>query len=109
MSDFAIWSTVVVIGLITFLLRLSFIQLQDRVRLPALVQRALRYVPPAVLAALVVPALVRPEGIIDLSLDNVRLIAGILAAIAAWWSGNVLVTMAVGMGMLWVLLGLGAG
>lgn len=107
MSEIMLWSVVVVIGVITFLQRLSFIQLQDRVRLPALLQRALRYVPAAVLAALVVPALVRPEGFIDLSLGNERLIAGVLAAAVAWWSGNVLLTMAVGMGMLWLLLGLG--
>lgn len=107
MSEFMIWAVVIVIGVITFLLRLSFIQLQDRVRLPTMLQRALRYVPAAVLAALVVPALVRPEGFIDLSLGNERLIAGVLAAAVAWWSGNVLLTMAVGMGVLWLLLGLG--
>lgn len=103
MSPWQVWIIVLLIGLCTFLLRLSFIQLQDRVRLPALLQRALRYVPAAVLAALVVPALLRPEGIIDVSLGNERLWAGALAATAAWWSGNVLLTMAVGIGGLWLL------
>jgi branched-subunit amino acid transport protein len=107
MSDISLWVTIAIIGGATFLLRLSLIQLQDRVRLPTRWQQALRYVPAAVLAALVVPALIRPEGFIDLSWGNERLIAGALAAAVAWWSGNVLLTMAVGMGTLWLLLRLG--
>lgn len=107
MSQTSLWVTIVIIGIITFLLRLSFIQLHDRVRIPTRLQQALRYVPAAVLAALVVPALIRPDGVIDLSWGNERLIAGVLAAAVAWWSGNVLLTMAVGMGTLWLLIGFG--
>ena len=103
MSGVQVWTIILLIGLCTFLLRLSFIQLRDRIRLPGLLQQALRYVPAAVLAALVVPALLRPEGAIELSPGNERLVAGALAALVAWWSGNVLLTMAVGMGGLWLL------
>ncbi|MDX1606679.1 MAG: AzlD domain-containing protein [Candidatus Competibacterales bacterium] len=103
MSSLQVWMILLLIGLCTFLLRLSFIQLQDRVHLPVPLQRALRYVPPAMLAALVVPALLRPEGMVDLSLGNERLVAGILAAAVAWLSGNVSFAMMVGMGGLWLL------
>ncbi|SCY31669.1 AzlD domain-containing protein [Thiohalorhabdus denitrificans] len=48
-------------GLGTFLFRLSFIHLSDRLALPGVVRRGLRYVPAAVLAALVAPAVLRPE------------------------------------------------
>ena len=103
MSDTTLWLTILGAGLCTWLLRLSFIELWQWMSVPPLLDRALRYVPPAVLAALVVPALVRSGGAIDLSPDNLRLMAGIVAAVVAWFSRNVLLTLAVGMGVLWLL------
>lgn len=103
MSDTTLWLTILGAGLCTWLLRLSFIELWQWISVPPLLDRALRYVPPAVLAALVVPALVRSGGAIDLSPDNLRLVAGIAAAAVAWFSRSVLLTLATGMGMLWFL------
>ena len=103
MSDTTLWLTILGAGLCTWLLRLSFIELWHWMRIPRLLNRALRYVPPAVLAALVVPALARSGGSIDLSPDNLRLVAGIVAAVVAWFSRSVLLTLAAGMGMLWLL------
>ena len=101
MSDF--WLLVLALALTSFIPRASFILLFARWPVPAPLQRALRYVPAAVLAALVVPALVRSGGAVDLSPDNLRLVAGILAAVAAWFTRNVLLTLGVGMGALWTL------
>lgn len=103
MSAAVIWLTVAGIGLGTYLLRLSFIALWQKLRVPELMNRALEYVPSAVLAALVLPALLRPEGFIDPAIDNLRLVAGVLAAAVAWYSRSVLLTLATGMGMLWLL------
>lgn len=103
MNDTTLWLTILGAGLCTWLLRLSFIELWQWMSVPPLVNRALRYVPPAVLAALVVPALVRSGGAVDLSPDNLRLVAGIVAAVVAWFSRSVLATLAAGMGMLWLL------
>jgi len=103
MSDMALWLTIAAAGACTWLLRLSFIEAWQWMSVPRWLDRALRYVPPAVLAALVVPALVRSGGTIDLSPDNLRLLAGIAAAAVAWYSRNVLLTLATGMGMLWLL------
>lgn len=103
MTATAIWLTIAGVGLGSWLLRLSFIALWQRLRVPPLVDRALEYVPAAVLAALVVPALLRPEGVIDLTVDNLRLLAGVLAAAVAWFSRSVLATLVTGMGALWLL------
>lgn len=62
--------------------------------------RALDYVPAA---ALVVPTLLRPGGRLHVSPDNLRLIAGITAARAAWYSRSILLTSGIGMTTLWVL------
>ena len=103
MSDSTLWLTIAGVGLGTYLLRLSFIQLWQWMTVPPLLDRALRYVPPAVLAALVVPALTRSGGTIDLSPDNLRLIAGVIAGLVAWHSRNVLLTLGTGMGALWLM------
>jgi branched-subunit amino acid transport protein len=95
---------VVVIGVGSYLFRLSFIgAVGGRRTLPTALLRAFEFIAPSVLAALVLPALVRPEGSVDLSPANLRLVAGILAALVAWRTRDVLLTTAVGLGALWVL------
>jgi len=84
-------------------LRLSFLALSGRLAAPDWLTRALRFVPVAVLTALVVPAIIYREGVLSLSLSNERLIAGLLAAIVAWRTRSVLATLAVGMGGVWLL------
>lgn len=90
-----------VAGLVTFATRLSFIALLGRVDVPPFFRRALRYVPPAVLSAIVFTEILVRDGAPDLSPGNVRLLAGAAAAVVAWRTRNVLLTIAVGMAALW--------
>jgi branched-subunit amino acid transport protein len=92
-----------VAGLVTFATRISFIALLGKVETPPLVSRALRYVAPAVLSAIVFQELLVRNGAVQLSPGNPRLLAGLLAAGVAWRTRNVLVTIAAGMCALWVL------
>jgi branched-subunit amino acid transport protein len=89
-------------GLVTFAIRLSFIALLGRVQLPALLTRSLRFVPPAVLSAIILPEILVKDGALDLRPGNVRLIAGVVAAVVAWRTRNVVLTIAVGMAALWM-------
>ncbi|WP_416840460.1 AzlD domain-containing protein [Haloferax sp. DFSO52] len=99
-----LWGVIVAAGVLTFAIRGSFIYLFGRIdTIPRRVQSALEYVPAAIFAALVLPALVAPSGSLQFSLGNERLVAGTLAAIAAWYTERVVVTIAVGMVALWVL------
>lgn len=98
-----IWLAILGMGLITFGLRLSFLALSGRMAAPNWLTRALRFVPVAALSALVVPAIIYRQGVLSLSLENERLIAGLLAAIIAWRTRSVLATLAVGMGGVWLL------
>jgi branched-subunit amino acid transport protein len=98
-----VWLLLIGMGLVTYAIRLSLIVLIGRVDVPPLIQRALRFVPPAVLSAIIFPELLRPGGTLDLSPGNVRLLAGVLAALVAWRTKNVLLTIGVGMVALWVL------
>jgi branched-subunit amino acid transport protein len=65
--------------------------------IPAWLHRLLRHVPTGILTALIVPSLVLPRGSLDLTWHNPYLLAGIVAALAAWRFKNVPLTMVVGM------------
>ncbi|MDG9884873.1 AzlD domain-containing protein [Pseudomonas putida CSV86] len=103
MSDLALWGLFLAVGVGTFALRLSFVELYGNLRVPPLVSRALAYVPASVLAALVLPAVVYPEGHGDFVLGNPQIPAAVLAALVAWKTRNTVLTLAVGMGALWGL------
>lgn len=98
-----IWLTLIIAGILTFLTRLSFIALIDRWKLPPVIQRSLRFVPPAVLSAIIFPELFIRSGSFDLSLTNYRLIAGIISAFVGWKSRNIFLTIAAGMASLYLL------
>lgn len=103
--DYAtIWIVIVAIGIGTFALRLSFIQLAGRFALPARAARALRFIPAAVLSAIILPAVLRgAERDLDIAVDNPRLIASIVAALIAWRTKSVSATLVAGMATLWLL------
>ncbi|GHO46176.1 AzlD domain-containing protein [Ktedonospora formicarum] len=98
-----IWLLIACIGLATFAVRISFVLGLGKVEVSPLVLRILRLVPIAVLTAIILPQLVLPTGSIDFSTGNPRWIAGILAALIAWWTRNVFLTIAAGMVALWLL------
>ena len=87
-------------GLLTFAMRFSFIYMLGRVALPEYARRVLRYVPAAVLAAIIAPEVLMHSGRLDVSLGNTYLLAGTVAVIAAFVTRNTLVTILIGMGAL---------
>ena len=98
------WAAVVVIGIGTYLTRLSFIGAFGEREMPAWLERPLRYVAPAVLGAIVLPAVVMPSGVIDFApSSNPRFVAGLVAMAVAIRFRNVTLVIAVGMGALWIL------
>ena len=100
MSD--VWLAIVLSGAGTYAMRASFIAVAHRMaEVPPGVQRLLRQIPPAALASIVVPALVRPEGSLDLV--QPRLAAGLVAAAVAWRTRSVALTLVAGMAVVMVL------
>jgi branched-subunit amino acid transport protein len=98
-----LWIIMILIGLLTFLTRLSFIALLERINLPAIFQRALRLVPIAVLSAIIAPELGLRNNALFLSLENPRLLAGIFATVVAYFTKNVVWTIVAGMAAFWIL------
>ena len=97
------WLMIFAAGLLTYATRLSPIVLYGRFEMPDQVERALRFVPVAVLTAIFLPELVYIQDELMLSLRNPRLLAGLLAIMVAWRTKNVMYTIVIGMLALWVL------
>ena len=93
----SIWTVIVVGGLATFAVRFSFIHLFGRVdEVPPALQRALAYVPAAVLSALVAPEFAPASATVEAALTP-ELLGGAAAVAAAWYTEDVLWTVAAGM------------
>lgn len=84
-------------ALVTLAIRYPLLALVGKISLPDQVLRALKYVPPAVLTAIIVPAMLFKGDQLNISLGNDHLIAGLITAIVAWRSRNLLLTIVVGM------------
>jgi branched-subunit amino acid transport protein len=91
-------------ALVTYFTRYTMIAALGR-EMPVLAQRWLRYVPPAVLAALVVPAALAPQRRLEIGLPAWAVLAG---AVVAWRTRSVLWTILGGMAAFWLLRLLGA-
>lgn len=106
-SALQLFLTFLVAGLITYGIRLSFILVFAHWEIPPWLRRALRYVPPAVLTAIIFPELLINQGGLDLSFANLRLLAGLAAILVAWRMRNTILTILAGMFILWFLQALG--
>jgi branched-subunit amino acid transport protein len=98
--------------IVTFAIRYSMFLVAGRFEFPARVVNGLRYVPPAVLTALIVPAVLIPDGQrVSLSYTNAYLVGALAAFGVSWLSKNLLLTILLGMlvfwGWQWLLGGLG--
>lgn len=96
-----LWITFGLIAAATIGPRGSFILLGEGARLPAALQRALRYAPAAALAALIVPDLLVDAG--HFAPVNPKLVAGVVVVAAAVRSRNPWLPFIAGMGVLLVL------
>ena len=92
-----IWLVMLFGGLITFGMRFSFIYLFGKLHVSETLRKALHYVPPAVLSAIIFPEIFLRDRQLDVSLDNHRLLAGLIAVSIAYLTKNTLVTILVGM------------
>lgn len=90
-----VWAVILVIAFGGFALRAAFLLLPLRGEVPPRVQFILGLVPAAALSALVVPALLRPEG--DFALVSPAPIAGLVALVVSLRYGNLALTMATGL------------
>ncbi len=102
------WETgflpLVVAGMVaaTFISRYPVLFLAGRFGLPPRVMETLRYVPPAVLIAIILPSVLIQDDSLSLTLRNEYLIAALITAAAAWRTRRLLVAIVAGMASLWL-------
>lgn len=92
-----IWLIFLLGGLLTFAMRFSFIYAFGRISIPPVLHRALRFVPPAVLSAIIFPEVLMSDGRISVGLDNDRMLAAAVAALVAFWTKKTLPTIVAGL------------
>ena len=95
------WIVVITAGIATFAIRFVFIGLFGRIEIPPTIERSLRYIAPAVLAALTLPAVLAPGGTFDPW--NPFVPAAIIGGLAAWATKSIGAAIVVGLPALWLL------
>ena len=101
-----LWIVIVAVGALNYASRLSFIAFFARRTMPPLLARALRYVPAAMLAALIVPMIAAPA--VGAEPFNPKMAAALVAGAVAWTTRSTPKTLAAGMLALWLLQALAA-
>ena len=97
-----LWVVVAVVGALNYLSRLSFIALFAHREVPPLLVRAFRYVPAAMLTALIVPMVVGTPGEPGFAATP-KLAAALFAGVVAFFTHSTLKTLGAGMLALWGL------
>ena len=97
-----LWAVIVAVGALNYASRLSFIAFFARRSMPPLLARALKYVPAAMLTALIVPMVVDWKGSAA-DFATPRVAGALIAAAVAFATRSTLKTLAVGMAALWLL------
>lgn len=97
-----LWAVIVIVGALNYASRLSFIALFARRNMSPLLARALKYVPAAMLTALILPMIIDWQGAAT-DFTTPRVVAALFAATAAFLTRSTLKTLFAGMVTLWVL------
>lgn len=85
-------------AVVTFGIRYLLLPLSGHIRFSGGMRRALGYVPPAVLTAIIVPAALLPDGqTLFLSFSNAYMVGAAMTLAIGWLSRNLLVTILGGM------------
>jgi len=97
-----LWAVILAVGALNYLSRLSFIAFFARRTMPPLLARALKFVPAAMLTALIVPMIATP-GLGHADEAPARIAAALLAAGVALVTRSGMATIVAGMAALWAL------
>jgi branched-subunit amino acid transport protein len=103
-----LWVVIFVVGALNYLSRLSFIAFFARRSVPPLLARALRYVPAAMMTALIVPMILPGPPTVVPVLPTPKMLAALAAFAVAWYTHSTLKTLIAGMAALWLLEALAA-
>jgi branched-subunit amino acid transport protein len=96
-QSWLVWALIAGMALIAFFTRAAFILPGSRLRLPPTAEQVLRYAPAAALMAIIVPDIALAHGAFSISIENPRLVGGLVAFALAVSTRSILATIAGGM------------
>ena len=88
---------------VTFGIRYFLFALADRMRMAAWIEASLKFIPPAVLTAITLPAVLLPRGDWQLSFSNPYLVSAAAAVAAGVVTRNLMATIAIGLASFFIL------
>lgn len=88
---------------VTFGVRYFLFALADRIRMAPWIEASLKFIPPAVLSAIILPAVLLPRGEWELTFANPYLVAAVATTAAGLLTRNLLATIAVGLAAFFAL------
>ncbi|QUX91732.1 branched-chain amino acid transport [Marinomonas sp. A3A] len=90
--------TIIILGMfaVTFGVRFVLFARADKVVMPTFIEKALKFVPVAVLTAIITPMILMPTQQIDISLSNPWLLGALAAFVVGIWRQQQLLTILVG-------------
>lgn len=91
------WLMILGMAIVTFSVRYPVMAIVGHMELPPAILRALKYVPTAVLTAIIIPAVLIHDGKLNVAFDNAQLIGAIIATVIAWRTKSLLWTIIGGM------------
>lgn len=98
MAEMSIPLLILGMAVVNLVIRCPVFLLADRFRFPPLIERALAFVPAAVLTAIIVPAVIFPHGEnAALNWHNPYLLAALVTVLISYFGRNLLATITLGM------------
>jgi len=94
---------VLLMGLATYLTRVSFLSFSKNVTMPAVVYRSLKYIPVSILATLIFPNILAPQGKLNIATTNPYIWAGFITVMTFLLSKNQVMSIIVGIASLVLL------
>jgi branched-subunit amino acid transport protein len=97
LSDTELVLAILSLALATLATRSGILMAGERFRLSRRVNAALRFAPACALTALILPEVLYPSGVLDLSRGNPRWLSAVVAVVFLLWRHSILGGIAVGM------------
>ena len=98
------WLSIIVAGILTYLMRMTMVVLVDRKMLGDRIKAVLAYVPSAVFPAIIFPAIFINDYGTFIEMNDPKIFGAIVAIVVGYFSKNVIATILSGLISYWIIL-----
>ena len=98
------WFTIIIAGIITYIMRMTMVALVDRDLLGERVKAVLAYVPSAVFPAIIFPGIFINDYGTFIEINDPKIFGAIVAILVGYFSRNVIATILSGLSSYWVII-----